>query len=110
MKRRLCGIAAVLLILLLSACGRNSSENAVAPTESRSVSPSPAEEKGEPGEETGDMELKLKIGDTEVSVRWEDNGSNSWAYTRLGKITDRTASEMKDLLGNGDTTLTLYTE
>ena len=37
-------------------------------------------------------------------------GSNSWAYTRLGKITDRTASEMKDLLGNGDTTLTLYTE
>ena len=75
MKRRFCGIAAVLLILLLSACGRNSSENAVAPTESRSVSPSPAEEKGEPGEETGDMELKLKIGDTEVSVRWEDNGS-----------------------------------
>ena len=64
-KRRLCGIAAVLLILLLSACGRNSSENAAAPTESRSVSLSPTEEKGEPGEETGDMELKLKIGDTE---------------------------------------------
>ena len=171
MKRRLCGIAAVLLILLLSACGRNSSENAVAPTESRSVSPSPTEEKGEPGEETGDMELKLKIGDTEVSVRWEDNGSvqalrelvtkepltvsmsmyggfeqvgslgttlprqdketvteagdivlysgnqivvfygsNSWAYTRLGKITDRTASEMKDLLGNGNVSITISTE
>ena len=80
MKRRLCGIAAVLLILLLSACGRNSSENAAAPTESRSVSPSPAEEKGEPGEETGDMELKLKIGDTEVSVRWEDNGSVHYGF------------------------------
>lgn len=37
-------------------------------------------------------------------------GSNSWEYTRLGKITDKTASEMRDLLGNGDITLTLYTE
>ena len=35
MKRRLCGIAAVLLILLLSSCGRNSSENATAPTPSQ---------------------------------------------------------------------------
>lgn len=29
-------------------------------------------------------------------------GSNSWAYTRLGKVTDKTAAEMKELLGNGD--------
>ncbi|MBQ4383063.1 MAG: hypothetical protein II795_01150 [Firmicutes bacterium] len=34
-------------------------------------------------------------------------GSNSWAYTRLGRITDKTASEMKELLGSGDVTLTL---
>ena len=34
-------------------------------------------------------------------------GSNSWAYTRLGHISDKTAEEMKDLLGNGDVTLTL---
>ncbi len=34
-------------------------------------------------------------------------GSNSWAYTRLGKITDRTASEMKDLLGNGNVSITI---
>ena len=33
-------------------------------------------------------------------------GSNSWAYTRLGKITDKSASQMKDLLGNGDVTIT----
>ncbi|MCR5447907.1 MAG: alpha/beta hydrolase [Solobacterium sp.] len=33
-------------------------------------------------------------------------GSNSWAYTRLGKITDKTDSEMRELLGNGDVTLT----
>ena len=35
-------------------------------------------------------------------------GSNSWSYTRLGRVTDRTAAEMADLLGNGDTSLTLY--
>ena len=34
-------------------------------------------------------------------------GSNSWAYTRLGRITDKTADEMKALLGNGDVTITL---
>ena len=34
-------------------------------------------------------------------------GSNSWAYTRLGKITDKTASEMADLLGNGNVTITI---
>lgn len=115
--------------------------------------------------------LKLRIGETEVSVEWEDNesvkalqalvadkpltismsmyggfeqvgslgtvlprqdkeitteagdivlysgnqivvfyGSNSWAYTKLGKITDRTASEMKDLLGNGNVSITISTE
>jgi len=34
-------------------------------------------------------------------------GSNSWAYTRLGRIIDKTASEMAELLGNGDVTITL---
>ena len=34
-------------------------------------------------------------------------GSNSWAYTRLGKITDKTPEELKKLLGNGDVTITL---
>ena len=37
-------------------------------------------------------------------------GSNSWAYTRLGRITDQTPQEMKDLLGNGDVTITLTVE
>lgn len=32
-------------------------------------------------------------------------GSNSWAYTRLGKITDRSAEEMRELLGRGDVTI-----
>lgn len=34
-------------------------------------------------------------------------GSNSWAYTRLGKVTDMSADEMAELPGNGDVTITL---
>ena len=34
-------------------------------------------------------------------------GSNSWAYTRLGKITDKSAGELKEMLGGGDVTITL---
>ena len=32
-------------------------------------------------------------------------GSNSWAYTRLGHVTDKTAQEMSELLGSGDVTV-----
>ena len=31
-------------------------------------------------------------------------------YTRLGHITDKNETEMKELLGNGDVTLTLVLE
>lgn len=34
-------------------------------------------------------------------------GSNSWAYTRLGRITDKFTEEMEELLGGGDVTITL---
>jgi hypothetical protein len=34
-------------------------------------------------------------------------GSNSWAYTRLGRISDRSAADMAELLGNGNVTLTI---
>ncbi len=34
-------------------------------------------------------------------------GSNSWAYTRLGHITDKNAAEMAELLGQGDVRLSL---
>lgn len=37
-------------------------------------------------------------------------GSNSWAYTRLGHITDQDAAGMTDLLGNGDVTITISLE
>ncbi len=34
-------------------------------------------------------------------------GSNSWAYTRLGHISDRDEAEMAELLSNGDVTITI---
>ena len=34
-------------------------------------------------------------------------GSNSWSYTRLGHITDKTSDEMRMLLSNGDVTITI---
>ena len=34
-------------------------------------------------------------------------GSNSWAYTRLGHITDQSEQELAELLGNGDVTITI---
>ena len=34
-------------------------------------------------------------------------GSNSWAYTRLGHITDKTPEQMRELLGNGDVSVAL---
>ena len=32
-------------------------------------------------------------------------GSNAWAYTRLGHITDKNATKMTELLGNGNVTI-----
>ncbi|MBR0145904.1 MAG: hypothetical protein IJM25_04490 [Eubacterium sp.] len=37
-------------------------------------------------------------------------GSNSWAYTRLGKVTDKSKAEMTEFLGNGDVTITISVE
>ena len=36
-------------------------------------------------------------------------GSNSWAYTRLGHITDQSAADMAALLGQCDVTITIDT-
>ena len=37
-------------------------------------------------------------------------GSNSWEYTRLGRITDRDQAGMRDLLSGGDVTITISME
>ena len=34
-------------------------------------------------------------------------GSNSWAYTRLGHISGKSAQDMAELLGHGDVTITI---
>lgn len=36
--------------------------------------------------------------------------TNSWNYTRIGKIKDVSADELKDILGDGDVTITLSLE
>ena len=37
-------------------------------------------------------------------------GTNSWAYTRLGRIDGLSGSELVDLLGSGPVELSLFTE
>ena len=57
-----------------------------------------------------DVQMTAEPGDivlyagNQISVFY---GSNSWAYTKLGHVTDKTAEEMADLLGNVDTSITI---
>ena len=37
-------------------------------------------------------------------------GSNSWSYTRLGRITDKNVDELAEILGNEDVTITIDSE
>ena len=37
-------------------------------------------------------------------------GSNSWSYTRLGRVTEMSEAELTELLGQGDVTITLSLE
>ena len=158
MKKLITIILILLITLFLSACGGT--------TASETNEPIDTNETTAESEVASDM--KMTIGDTEVSVEWEENesvealmelagdepltiqmsmyggfeqvgsigtslprndqqtttnagdivlysgnqivvfyGSNSWAYTRLGHITDKSAQEMADLLGNGDVTITI---
>lgn len=59
---------------------------------------------------TSDAQMTTAPGDivlyagNQISVFY---GANSWAYTRLGHITDKSASEMTDLLANGDVSITI---
>ena len=70
-------------------------------------------------EQVGSLETSLPRDDVQTTTQAGDivlysgnqivvfYGSNSWAYTRLGRITDKTAEELAELLGNGNVTLTL---
>ena len=69
-------------------------------------------------EQVGSIESSLPRNDVQTTTESGDivlysgnqivvfYGSNSWAYTRLGKVTDKSKKEMADLLGNGDVTVT----
>ena len=48
-------------------------------------------------------DIVLYAGD-QISVFY---GPNTWSYTKLGRITDRTEEELTELLGNGNVTMTL---
>ena len=175
-------LAAMSLILALSACGEKpasgggpSGEPAAAATSAAETAeetetPDAGQAERENTEEETVM-LQMMIGETAVSVDWEDNasvaalkelcretpltiqmsmyggfeqvgplgtslprsdvpltteagdivlyagnqmvvfyGSNTWAYTRLGHVSDRSAAEMEELLGQGDVSVTLRME
>ena len=73
-------------------------------------------------EQVGDLGQSLPRNDKQTTTQAGDivlysgdsvvvfYGSNSWAYTRLGKITDRSEAELKQMLGNGDVKLTFALE
>ena len=73
-------------------------------------------------EQVGPIGQRLPAGDVQTTTSSGDivlysgsqlvvfYGSNSWAYTRLGHITDKTPEEMRALLGSGDVTVTMSVE
>ena len=68
-------------------------------------------------EKVGDLGFSLPREDTNITtsagdiVLYQGNqislfyNSNSWSYTKLGKIQNVSSSELKDILGNGDVTI-----
>ena len=192
MKKLVALVVVLLLSITLTACGnvQNKAESTVQPETSSNTNsdgssvlestitseentddaqkPQTSTEDNGASEETEEKALKMTIGSTSVSVKWEDNesvnylkelcrdqpviismsmyggfeqvgnigadlprndvqtttasgdivlysdnqlvvfyGSNSWAYTRLGHITDKTSQEMTELLSGGNVTITL---
>ncbi len=70
-------------------------------------------------EQVGSLENSLPRNDVQTTAQAGDivlyagnqlvifYGSNSWAYTRLGHVTDQDAAGMTALLGNGNVTITI---
>lgn len=62
---------------------------------------------------SNDTSIKTKAGD--IMLYTSDQmvifyGSNSWSYTRLGRITDKSSSELRDLLSGSGVTVTISAE
>ena len=61
-------------------------------------------------EQVGSIGTSLPQNDVKTTTKAGDimlYGSNTWAYTPLGHITDKTQAELTQLLSNGNVTLTL---
>ena len=70
-------------------------------------------------EKVGDLGFSLTREDTNITtsagdiVLYQGNqislfyNSNSWSYTKLGKIQNVSSSELESILGNGDVTITI---
>ena len=70
-------------------------------------------------EQVGSLGMSLPRNDTRITtspgdiILYSGNqmvvfyGSNTWAYTRLGHISDKTNEELTRLLSNGNVTITL---
>ena len=73
-------------------------------------------------EQVGSLGFKLPSNDSQYTTSTGDimlytsnqlvvfYGSNTWAYTKLGKIKDLTDEDITNLLSNGDVTITLEME
>lgn len=73
-------------------------------------------------EQVGELGMSLPADDEQIETEPGDimlysgdkivvfYGSNTWDYTRLGKITDKTPEELAKMLGNGDVTITIQGE
>lgn len=62
---------------------------------------------------SSDTNIKTKAGDIMLYTSSQMvifYGSNSWAYTRLGRITDKSDSELRELLGGDGVTATITAE
>ena len=70
-------------------------------------------------EQVGSLGMNLPRNDTRITTEPGDvilysgnqlvvfYGSNTWAYTRLGHITDKTQAELRELLSNGNVTIVI---
>jgi hypothetical protein len=57
-----------------------------------------------------DKQITTKAGDIVLYSGYQIvvfYGSNSWSYTRLGKIINQSNSQLRELLGNGNVTITI---
>ena len=70
-------------------------------------------------EQVGSLGFSLPREDTQITTKSGDlmlyqgnqitlfYGSNSWSYTKLGEVINKSNNELKNILGNGDITLVL---